>query len=161
MKSNSVKIRTLDYLKWPDKCLYCGNKLQKGDIEEIELKVKKKPKALFVGSIIPRRLIVKYCGDCAEKISLYKTLETVGNLALIAAIIWVGVLNNREAPNIYYGGAVFWLGCLLMVISKIGIRKWNGVECKQIESDKWELNLRNDSCYNEFCRINSKVIYKF
>jgi len=160
MKSNSVKIKTIDNLKWPDKCLYCGKNLQIGDMEEIELKVKKKAKALFVGGIIPRRLMVKYCGTCADKISLFKTLETIGNIALFAAIIWVGVLNNREVPKIYIGGVVFWLGCILMAIAKIGSQKWIGVECKLLEADIWEINLRNELYYNEFRRLNSKVTYK-
>jgi len=160
MKSNSVKIRSIDYLKWPDKCVHCGNNLQKGDIDEIEFKVKKKAATLFVDGIMPRRLTVKYCGDCAEKISLFKTLETVGNLTLFAAIIWVGVLNNIETPNIYIGGAVFWLGGILMAAAKIGSQKWTGAECKLLAANIWELKIRNDVYYNEFCKLNSKISYK-
>jgi hypothetical protein len=154
-----IKLKKLDGINWPMKCPYCGQSLREPDIVGFDLKIKKSLKVLFVSGLGPKILNVKLCGLCANKISKFKTMETVGSIIVFTAIILVILFNKmNDTYKLFIGGFAFWLGIILMGIAETATKKLVGVECRLLGENKWEFRFKNENFFNEFTSINSRYI---
>lgn len=159
MQRTVIKVNKLD-LNWPERCPYCGRDLRgAGDIVGFSLKVKRGLKGLLTEGLASKKLLIKLCGPCAKRVSMFKTMETIASIMIFVAIIGPVLLKIQSMQRIIYvAGGVFWLGLMLIGVAEMGALKTIGAECRFLSPSKWALKFHNTLFSDEFSSLNSRLI---
>jgi hypothetical protein len=161
MQKTAIKLNTIEELNWPERCPYCGKDFKESNAMDFELKVRKGLKAMLTAGFGSKNLPVRLCGNCAKKVSNFRTIEAIGGIMIFIAIapfIFKRFIKIESMEYIYIFASVLWLGIVLMAVSEVGMKKIIGVECRLLSMNKCLLKFRNDLFCNEFLSLNARYV---